>query len=79
MPPVHLQHGGNSGADQRHAGEIIFLRWPWERLGTPPEELEEVAGMREVRASLLKQLPHDQTLYKWQQMDGWMGSNNCDF
>uniref|UniRef100_A0A3B5Q4K1 Reverse transcriptase domain-containing protein n=1 Tax=Xiphophorus maculatus TaxID=8083 RepID=A0A3B5Q4K1_XIPMA len=29
----------------------------WERLGIPPEELEEVAGEREVWASLLKLLP----------------------
>ncbi|PWA30791.1 hypothetical protein CCH79_00017406 [Gambusia affinis] len=32
-------------------------RLAWERLGIPPEELEEVAGEREVWASLLKLLP----------------------
>ncbi|TWW57297.1 hypothetical protein D4764_07G0000160 [Takifugu flavidus] len=29
----------------------------WERLGIPPDELEEVAGEREVWASLLRLLP----------------------
>ena len=29
----------------------------WERLGVPPEELEEVSGEREVWASLLRLLP----------------------
>ncbi|KAI3377612.1 hypothetical protein L3Q82_008771 [Scortum barcoo] len=29
----------------------------WERLGVPPEELEEVSGVREVWASLLRLLP----------------------
>uniref|UniRef100_A0A3B3CJV2 Reverse transcriptase domain-containing protein n=1 Tax=Oryzias melastigma TaxID=30732 RepID=A0A3B3CJV2_ORYME len=32
-------------------------RLAWERLGVPPEELEEVAGEREVWASLLRLLP----------------------
>ncbi|KAM4551690.1 putative transposon-derived protein F52C9.6 isoform 1-T3 [Odontesthes bonariensis] len=32
-------------------------RLAWERLGVPPEELEEVAGDRDVWASLLKLLP----------------------
>uniref|UniRef100_A0A3B3HQU3 Reverse transcriptase domain-containing protein n=1 Tax=Oryzias latipes TaxID=8090 RepID=A0A3B3HQU3_ORYLA len=32
-------------------------RLAWERLGVPPEELEEVAGVREVWASLLSLLP----------------------
>ncbi|TWW74429.1 hypothetical protein D4764_14G0004320 [Takifugu flavidus] len=32
-------------------------RLAWERLGTPPDELEEVAGEREVWASLLRLLP----------------------
>uniref|UniRef100_A0AAY5JVS7 Reverse transcriptase domain-containing protein n=1 Tax=Esox lucius TaxID=8010 RepID=A0AAY5JVS7_ESOLU len=32
-------------------------RLAWERLGVPPEELEEVSGEREVWASLLKLLP----------------------
>ena len=29
----------------------------WERLGTPPEELDEVAGKRELWASMLRLLP----------------------
>ena len=32
-------------------------RLAWERLGVPPEELEEVAGDRDVLVSLLKLLP----------------------
>ncbi|TWW57668.1 hypothetical protein D4764_07G0003870 [Takifugu flavidus] len=32
-------------------------RLAWERLGIPPDELEEVAGEREVWASLLRLLP----------------------
>ncbi|TWW71628.1 hypothetical protein D4764_16G0001250 [Takifugu flavidus] len=32
-------------------------RLVWERLGIPPDELEEVAGEREVWASLLRLLP----------------------
>ena len=32
-------------------------RLAWERLGVPPEELEEVAGDRDVWVSLLKLLP----------------------
>ncbi|GAA6065116.1 uncharacterized protein LOC111191400, partial [Tachysurus ichikawai] len=32
-------------------------RLAWERLGIPPEELEEVSGEREVWASLLRLLP----------------------
>jgi len=32
-------------------------RLAWERLGVPPEELEEVAGHRDVWVSLLKLLP----------------------
>ncbi|KAI3362358.1 hypothetical protein L3Q82_012665, partial [Scortum barcoo] len=35
----------------------MSLSWPWERLGVPPEELEEVSGVREVWASLLSLLP----------------------
>jgi len=32
-------------------------RLAWERVGVPPEELEEVAGDRDVWVSLLKLLP----------------------
>ncbi|KAI3372703.1 hypothetical protein L3Q82_023166 [Scortum barcoo] len=35
----------------------LWLRLAWERLGVPPEELEEVSGVREVWASLLRLLP----------------------
>ncbi|TWW56724.1 hypothetical protein D4764_08G0007110 [Takifugu flavidus] len=39
-------------------------RLVWERLGIPPDELEEVAGEREVWASLLGCCPRDLTLDK---------------
>ena len=42
----------------------------WERLGAPPEELEEVAGDRDVWVSLLKLLP-PRPPEKQQIMDGW--------
>ena len=35
----------------------IVSRLAWEHLGVPPEELEEVAGVRDVWVSLLKLLP----------------------
>ncbi|KAI3358294.1 hypothetical protein L3Q82_014673 [Scortum barcoo] len=35
----------------------LSARLAWERLGVPPEELEEVSGVREVWASLLRLLP----------------------
>ncbi|KAI3374050.1 hypothetical protein L3Q82_022616 [Scortum barcoo] len=49
-------------------------RLAWERLGGPPEELEEVSGVREVWASLLRLLPpHDPVLgFKRMKMDGWI-------
>ncbi|KAI3351538.1 hypothetical protein L3Q82_020382 [Scortum barcoo] len=53
-------------------------RLAWERLGVPPEELEEVSGVREVWASLLRLLPpSDPTRSRIKRMkngwmDGWM-------
>ncbi|KAI3362067.1 hypothetical protein L3Q82_012215 [Scortum barcoo] len=48
-------------------------RLAWERLGVPPEELEEVSGVREVWASLLRLLPpRTRSRIKWLKMDGWM-------
>ncbi|KAI3363344.1 hypothetical protein L3Q82_011969 [Scortum barcoo] len=44
------------GEDPGHAGDYVS-RLAWERLGVPPEELEEVSGVREVWASLLRLLP----------------------
>ncbi|KAI3351214.1 hypothetical protein L3Q82_005767 [Scortum barcoo] len=32
-----------SGEDPGHAGETMSVRLAWERLGVPPEELEEVS------------------------------------
>ncbi|XP_061625696.1 probable ATP-dependent RNA helicase DDX17 isoform X2 [Phyllopteryx taeniolatus] len=58
-----------------------ILRLAWERLGIPPEELDVVAGEREVWASLLKLLPPRPDLVAgavavengW--MEGWMDFN----
>ncbi|KAI3369559.1 hypothetical protein L3Q82_007768 [Scortum barcoo] len=48
-------------------------RLAWERLGIPPEELEEVSGVREVWASLLRLLPPRPGPWtKGMKMDGWM-------
>ncbi|KAI3355940.1 hypothetical protein L3Q82_004487 [Scortum barcoo] len=55
-------------------------RLAWERLGIPPEELEEVSGVREVWASLLRLLPPrpgpglDQA-----DENGWMDGNKYWF
>ncbi|KAI3372226.1 hypothetical protein L3Q82_022667 [Scortum barcoo] len=44
--------------DPGHAGETMSLGWPGNAFGDPPpEELEEVSGVREVWASLLRLLP----------------------
>ena len=51
----HVPLGGDPGEDPGHVGETMSLGW--ERLGVPPEELEEVAGDRDVWVSLLKLLP----------------------
>ncbi|KAI3377437.1 hypothetical protein L3Q82_008415 [Scortum barcoo] len=53
----HVPPGGGLGEDPGHAGEDYVSRLAWERLGVPPEELEEVSGVREVWASLLRLLP----------------------
>ncbi|KAI3371761.1 hypothetical protein L3Q82_024310 [Scortum barcoo] len=51
-------------------------RLAWERLGVPLEELEEVSGVREVWASLLRLLPQASHTGPgssgWMKMDGWM-------
>ncbi|KAK0135722.1 hypothetical protein N1851_028399 [Merluccius polli] len=43
--PGHVPLVGDPGEDPGHAGETMSL---WERLGIPQEELDEVAGEREV-------------------------------
>ncbi|KAI3370963.1 hypothetical protein L3Q82_023612 [Scortum barcoo] len=43
--------------DPGHAGETMSLGWPGNASDPPPEELEEVSGVREVWASLLRLLP----------------------
>ncbi|TWW57747.1 R2DM Retrovirus-related Pol polyprotein from type II retrotransposable element [Takifugu flavidus] len=52
---------------------VSRLAWG-ERLGIPPDELEEVAGEREVWDSSLGCCPRDPTPDKRQRMDGWMDS-----
>ncbi|KAI3355044.1 hypothetical protein L3Q82_017921 [Scortum barcoo] len=42
--PRHVPQGRGPGEDPGHAGETMSLRLAWERLGVPPEELEEVSG-----------------------------------
>ena len=55
--------GGGPGTRRRPRGRPrtrwrdYVSRLAWERLGVPPEELEEVSGVREVWASLLRLLP----------------------
>ncbi|KAI3376363.1 hypothetical protein L3Q82_016831 [Scortum barcoo] len=43
-----MSHRRRPGEDPGHAGETTLSRLAWERLGVPPEELEEVSGVREV-------------------------------
>jgi len=52
---------------KRHRGRPM-TRWP-ERLRIPQNELENVAGEREVWVSLLGLLPETRT--KQMRMDGW--------
>ncbi|KAI3373507.1 hypothetical protein L3Q82_022103 [Scortum barcoo] len=51
--------GGGLGEDPGHAGDwdYVSLAWPGNASGSLPEELEEVSGVREVWASLLRLLP----------------------
>jgi len=53
----HVPLGGDPGEDPGHVGETMSLGWPGNALGAPREELEEVAGDRDVWVSLLKLLP----------------------
>ena len=65
MPPGRLPGevfrarptGGRPRGRPRTHWRDYVSRLTWERLGDPPEELEEVAGEREVWASFLKLLP----------------------
>ncbi|KAI3377920.1 hypothetical protein L3Q82_009050 [Scortum barcoo] len=51
----------------------MSLGWPGNAYGIPPEELEEVSGVREVWASLLRLLPpRPWSRTKRMKMDGWM-------
>ncbi|TWW59254.1 hypothetical protein D4764_06G0007840 [Takifugu flavidus] len=65
MPPGRLPgevfracpSGGRPPGRPRTRWRDYVSRLAWERLGIPPDELEEVAGEREVWASLLRLLP----------------------
>lgn len=52
----HIHAGGDSGADPRHAGELISLSWPGKALGFPRRKR---LGDRIVWASLLRLLTQD--------------------
>ncbi|KAI3355109.1 hypothetical protein L3Q82_017979 [Scortum barcoo] len=64
MPPGRLPREVPRHVPPEEASGRPRTRWrnyvsrlAWERLGFPPEELEEVSGVREVWASLLRLLP----------------------
>lgn len=44
-----------------HGGGTIYLSWPEKASGSPPEELDSVAGQRGVWVSLLKLFPPNLT------------------
>lgn len=49
-----------------------YISWlGWEHLGVPPDKLQEGAGEREVKASLLRLLAPQPHTDKWNKMDGW--------
>ncbi|XP_061782440.1 putative CENPB DNA-binding domain-containing protein 1 isoform X3 [Nerophis lumbriciformis] len=52
-----VRRAGGRGEDPGHIGKTMSPGWAVERLGIPREELDEVVGDREVRASLLRLLP----------------------
>lgn len=47
-------------------------RLAWEHSGVPLDELEKVAGEREVWEFLFRLLPHDLAQDKQKKMDGWL-------
>ncbi|KAI3372157.1 hypothetical protein L3Q82_007013 [Scortum barcoo] len=52
-----MSHWEEASGRPRTRWRNYVSRLAWERLGVPPEELEEVSGVREVWASLLRLLP----------------------
>ncbi|XP_061769787.1 uncharacterized protein LOC133560831 [Nerophis ophidion] len=80
MPPKRLPRevfrarptGRRPGGRPRTRWEDYVYRLAWEHLRIPREELDKVAGEREVWASLLRLLPRDRTSDKRKKMDGWM-------
>ncbi|KAI3364646.1 hypothetical protein L3Q82_011430 [Scortum barcoo] len=61
-----------SGKTQDTLERLCLSRLAWERLGVPPEELEEVSGVREVWASLLRLLPPCDPVPDQADENGWM-------
>ncbi|KAI3360664.1 hypothetical protein L3Q82_002530 [Scortum barcoo] len=65
MPPGRLPRevfqacptGRRPREDPGHAGETMSLGLAWERLGIPPEELEEVSGVGEGSVEVISILP----------------------
>ncbi|KAI3372674.1 hypothetical protein L3Q82_023135, partial [Scortum barcoo] len=55
--PGGMSHREEALGRPRTRWRDYVSRLAWERLGIPPEELEEVSGVREVWASLLRLLP----------------------
>lgn len=55
-----------------HSKQIISLSLAWQHLGVPLDKPEEVAGKREVWASLIGLLPQSLTWDKCKKMDGRM-------
>lgn len=64
----HILPGRKQGADPGKAGDIISL-------SASLVKLEEVAGEKEVSASLFRWLPHNPDPDKQQKMNGWMESS----
>ena len=53
----HVPLVSGSQEDPGHAGGTMSLSWPGNTSGSPPEELDKVAGESEVWALLLRLLP----------------------
>jgi len=71
--------GAQTGADPEPAGGIIYRsHLAWEHLGISQEELESVAGEKEVWRALLSLLPPRPAPDKRKRMDGLMNNNQND-
>ncbi|KAI3369961.1 hypothetical protein L3Q82_024762 [Scortum barcoo] len=71
VPGMSHQGGGPGKGRPRTRWRDYVSQLAWERLGVPPEELEEVSGVREVWASLLQTAASaTRSLDKRKKMDG---------